>query len=119
MRLLVRFGPQALPRSGEISIDASVLLFGLVVSVAAQASDVTRLVLAEAGGLALVGVTLGIGAALALTRQLQAILFETSPLDPAVFVAVSGLLIAVCLLASSVPTRRATRVDPMAALRVE
>ena len=88
-------------------------------TVGAQASDITRLVLAEACGLALIGVTLGIGAALAVTRQLQAILFETSPLDPAVFVGVSVLLIAVCLLASWVPTRRATRVDPMAALRVE
>ena len=88
-------------------------------AVGAQAGDVRRLVLAEAGGLALVGVTLGIGAALGLTRQLRAILFETSPLDPTVFVGVSVLLIAVCLLASGVPTRRATRVDPMAALRVE
>ena len=88
-------------------------------AVGAQASDVTRLVLAEAGGLALVGVTLGIGAALAVTRQLQAILFETSPLDPAVFVAVSVLLISVCLLASRAPTRRATCVDPMAVLRGE
>ena len=88
-------------------------------AVGAQAGDVRRLVLAEAGGLALVGVTLGTGAALALTGQLQAILFETSPLDPAVFVGVSVLLVAVCLLASGVPTRRATRVDPMAALRAE
>ena len=69
--------------------------------------------------MALVGVTVGIGAALVLTRQLRAILFETSPLDSAVFIGVSVLLIAVCLLASGVPTRRATRVDPMAALRTE
>ena len=88
-------------------------------AVGARAGDVRRLVLAEAGGLALVGVTLGIGAALVLTRQLRAILFETSPLDPAVFVGVSVLLVAVCLLASGVPARRATRVDPMAALRAE
>ena len=88
-------------------------------AVGAQASDLTRLVLAEAGGLALLGVTLGIAAALAVTRQLQAILFETSPLDPAVFIGVSVFLTSVCLLASGLPARRATRVDPTVALRME
>lgn len=88
-------------------------------AVGAQASDLTRLVLAEAAGLALAGVTLGIAVALAVTHQLQAILFETSPLDPAVFIGVSVFLTLVCLLASGLPTRRATRVDPTAALRVE
>ena len=75
-----------------------------------------RLVLAEAGVLAMVGAALGVGAAVALMRQLQAILFETSPLDPVVFVGVSVLLVTVCLLASGVPARRAARVEPMVAL---
>ena len=88
-------------------------------AVGAQVSDVRRLVLLEAGGLAGIGTALGIGAALALTRQLQAILFETSPLDPAVFGGVSALLVSICLLASWMPARRATRVQPMSALRVE
>ena len=89
-------------------------------AVGAQVGDVRRLVLAEAGGLALVGVALGVGAALALTRQLRAILFETSPLDPGVFVGVSVFLflVSVCLLASWVPVRRAARVAPVVALRV-
>ena len=78
-----------------------------------------RLVLTEAGGLALIGAALGIGAAVALPRRLQALLFETSPLDPTVFVAVSALLVGVCLLASWMPARRAARVDPMTALRAE
>ncbi len=88
-------------------------------AVGARAGDVRRLVLAEAGGLALVGAMLGVGAALALTGQLRAILFETSPLDPAVFLGVSVFLVSVCLLASWVPARRATRFEPIAALRVE
>ena len=89
------------------------------VAVGAQGSDVRRLVLAEAGVTAAAGAALGVGAAVALTRRLQALLFETSPLDPAVFVAVSTLLVGVCLLASWLPARRAGRVDPLTALRVE
>ena len=69
-------------------------------AVGAQVADVRRLVLTEAGGLALAGAVVGVGAAVALTRRLQALLFETSPLDPLVFVAVSTLLVGVCLLAS-------------------
>ena len=88
-------------------------------AVGAQLGDVRRLVLAEASGLALVGAALGVGAAVALTRQLRAILFETSPLDPVVFVGVSVSLITVCMLASWVPARRAVRVEPTVALRVE
>ena len=88
-------------------------------AVGAQVAAVRRLVLTEAGGLALLGAVVGIGAAVALTRRLQALLFETSPLDPLVFVAVSTLLVAVCLLASWLPARRAARIEPLAALRAE
>ena len=88
-------------------------------AVGAQVTDVRRLVLTEAGGLALAGAALGIGSAVALTRRLQALLFETSPLDPTVFLAVSTLLVGVCLLASWLPARRAARIDPMTALRAE
>ena len=88
-------------------------------AVGAQVTDVRRLVLTEAGALAVLGAGLGIAAAVALTRRLQALLFETSPLDPLVFVAVSTLLVGVCLLASWLPARRAARVDPLTALRAE
>lgn len=88
-------------------------------AVGAQPSDVIRLVLSEAGRLALVGVALGVGAALALTRQLQTLLYETSPLDPVVFLAVAITLASICMLASWLPLRRATRVDPMAVLRAD
>jgi len=93
--------------------------FAVRMAVGAQAGDIRRLVLAEAGALALGGAALGGGAAAALTRQLQALLFETSPLEPAVLAAVAVLLVAICLLASWLPVRRATRVDPMVALRVD
>ena len=88
-------------------------------AVGAQPADIRRLVLTEAGGLALAGAVLGAGAATALTRQLRALLFETSPLEPTVFAAVAALLAATCLVASWLPARRAARVDPMTALRVE
>ena len=88
-------------------------------AVGAQVIDVRRLVLSEAGAMALLGVVLGVASAVVLTRRLQALLFETAPLDPVVFGAVSALLAAICLLASWVPARRAARIDPMTILRAE
>ena len=88
-------------------------------AVGAQAGDVRRLVLTEAGALALAGTGVGIGSAMASTRWMQALLFETSPFDPAVFLAAPLLLIGICLLASLSPVRRAAHTSPMAALRAE
>ena len=88
-------------------------------AVGAQVADVRRLVLTEAGWMAGAGVTAGVVSAVALTRRLQALLFETAPLDPVVFGAVSLLLAAVCLLASWLPARRAAGIDPMTILRAE
>ena len=89
------------------------------VAVGAQAADVRRLVLAEAGWMAGAGVAAGVASAVASTRRLQALLFETAPLDPVVFGAVSLLLAAICLLASWLPARRAAGIDPMTILRAE
>ena len=86
-------------------------------AVGAQTNDIRRMVLVEAGWLALAGTVVGVGAAIALTRRLQALLFETSPLDPIVFAVVSLLLATVCLAASWLPARRAARVSPVSALR--
>ena len=88
-------------------------------AVGAQVTDVRRLVLVEAGWMALVGVAAGVASAVALTRRLQALLFETAPLDPVVFCTVSALLAAICLLASWLPARRAAGIDPMTILRAE
>ena len=88
-------------------------------AVGAQLADIRRLVLVDAGGMALVGIALGIGAATVLTRRLQALLFETSPLDPIVFATVAALLLVVSLLATWLPSRRAVRVAPATALRAE
>jgi ABC-type lipoprotein release transport system permease subunit len=59
------------------------------------------------------------GAALALTRLIQSLLFETTPYDPIVYVAVTLLLLAVAALAAYLPARRAAKVDPVVALRAE
>jgi ABC-type antimicrobial peptide transport system permease subunit len=77
------------------------------------------MLLGQGMGLALVGIALGVLGSLALSRLLANMLFGVSPRDLATFAAVPGLLVAVTLLACYVPARRATRVDPIEALRHE
>ena len=93
--------------------------FGLRMALGALGADVLRLVLREAFGLALAGVALGIAGALAVTRLMGALLFGVSPADPLVFTATVAGLGLIVLAAGYVPARRATRVDPMVALRHE
>ena len=69
--------------------------------------------------LALIGVGLGLAGSLALTRVVKSLLFNVSATDPATFVGVALLLVAVALIASYIPARRATKVDPLQALRQE
>jgi ABC-type antimicrobial peptide transport system permease subunit len=66
----------------------------------------------------LAGVAVGIAGAFALTRLITSLLFHVSATDPATFVAVALLFLVVALAASYIPARRATRIDPMAALRI-
>ena len=90
---------------------------GIRMALGAHRTDVLRLVVGQGSALICVGVALGLGAALAMTRLLRSILFGVSSSDPFTFVVVALLLAGVALLACWIPARRATKVDPMVALR--
>ncbi|HEV2349238.1 MAG TPA: ABC transporter permease [Terriglobia bacterium] len=92
---------------------------GVRIALGAKRGDILRMVLREGMLLAGIGITAGISGALALTRFLRSLLFEITPTDPPTFIGVSVILTAVVLLASYIPARRATKVDPMVALRHE
>jgi predicted permease len=92
---------------------------GLRVALGAQTRDVLRLVLGQGVRMILFGLALGLVASLALTRVLGGMLFGVTPTDPVTFVVVSFLLATVALLACYIPARRATKVDPLVALRYE
>jgi predicted permease len=90
---------------------------GIRRALGAQQSDILRLVVGQGFRLALAGVAVGITGAFALTRVMKTLLFHVSATDPATFAGVALLFLFVALAASYIPARRATRIDPMAALR--
>jgi putative ABC transport system permease protein len=92
---------------------------GIRIALGATGGDVARLVLRQGLLLASAGVVIGAGAAFALTRWMESLIYGVSPTDPVTFTSVALLLVGIALLASYVPARRAVRVDPMQSLRAE
>ncbi len=92
---------------------------GIRMALGAQSGEVLRQVLKEGARMVAVGLALGLMGSLAATRFIATLLFGVKPADPLTFSAVAAMLIIVALVASYIPARRATRVDPMVALRYE
>jgi putative ABC transport system permease protein len=92
---------------------------GIRLALGAQPSNVLKLIIGQGMMLTLAGIFLGIAAALGLTRLLSSVLYGVAPMDPATFIVVGALLVAVSFLACYVPARRAMRIEPMEALRYE
>jgi putative ABC transport system permease protein len=101
------------------SVQRRVREFGVRLALGASPGAVRTLVLRQVGFLTLCGLTLGVGMSLVLTRFLAGLLHEVAPHDPATFAATSAVLACAALAACYLPARRATRIDPMEALRQE
>jgi putative ABC transport system permease protein len=85
----------------------------------AQVGDVRKMFVRHGLFLTAIGITLGLGIAIVVTRVMSAFLFGVGPTDPITYAVVSGVLAAVALLAAYLPARRASRVDPIIALRAD
>jgi putative ABC transport system permease protein len=101
------------------SVNQRVHEIGIRIALGAQPRQVFQLVTGQGLRLALLGVAIGCVASLALTRVLRSFLYEVSAIDPITYISVACLLVGVGLLASYLPARRATGVDPLVALRYE
>ncbi|HEX9001696.1 MAG TPA: ABC transporter permease [Blastocatellia bacterium] len=126
MMLLIAFSLVALTLaavgiSGVVSFAVSQRTreIGIRMALGAQKGAVIRLILNRSMAAALIGVGVGLAASLALTRFLSGLLFEVKPMDPIILVAAASILASVAFIACYLPARRATKVDPMIALRCD
>jgi ABC-type antimicrobial peptide transport system permease subunit len=92
---------------------------GIRIALGARREQVLRLMLLDGLRPALFGLVLGIAGSVAVVQQIKSMLYQTEPLDPAVFAAVAAMLLVVAALACLAPAWRASRLDPMRALRTE
>jgi putative ABC transport system permease protein len=92
---------------------------GIRMALGAQRSDVLKLTIGQGLRLVVTGVVIGLAAAFVLTRVMSSLLFGISATDPMTFITISLVLVSVAILASYIPALRATRVDPMFALRYQ
>ena len=92
---------------------------GIRLALGAQRLDIVRLALGEGMRIVVIGLASGLVGAAILTRFFRSMLFNVAPTDPATFLSVSALLAGVALFACYIPAKRATRVDPLVALREE
>jgi putative ABC transport system permease protein len=92
---------------------------GVRMAIGARPGEIVRMILGQGMGLALMGVALGILGSFALTHMVKSFLFGVTPNDPVTFLGVAGVLTAAAFAACYVPARRASRIDPNIALRVE
>jgi predicted permease len=109
---------------GVYSVMAHLVTFrtseiGIRMALGASPGAVMRMVLGHGRRLTLIGIAIGIAAGLAISRLMQQVLFEVDPADPLIYLAVSAMLLLVAEMASFLPARRATRIDPVIALRME
>lgn len=125
-RLFVAFGALALVVAGvglygvlSYTVTQRFHELGIRVALGAQARDILRLIVGQGGRLALAGVIIGSGLAMAGGRWIEPLLFQQSARDPTVYAAVAALMLVVALAASALPARRAAKADPNEALRAD
>jgi putative ABC transport system permease protein len=92
---------------------------GVRMAIGARSGEIVRMILGQGMGLALMGVALGVLGAFALTHMVKSFLFGVMPNDPVTFLGVAAVLVTAAFAACYVPARRAARIDPTVALRVE
>jgi putative ABC transport system permease protein len=125
-RLLIFFGLLALLLASDglygvmaYSVAQRRQEIGIRVALGAQTRDVLKLVIGQGMLLAIIGVAIGVGSAIGLTRLMKTLLFGVGPTDPLTFMAIALLLAIVALLACWIQARRATKVDPLIAIKYE